>query len=164
MMTIQDWGAIGVLIGAVAILVTLIYLAVQIKYARISATDQTRANRVAGIHMVNNRISENQELQRAWIKSAGPAYTKIYEDLSVELGLSIYEAILVGTSGCDWIWLHWAQFRSVKTKEDEAELRNIILAWYGENPMKAIIESPAFRGYFDGDFLEFVDEILANGK
>jgi hypothetical protein len=61
-----------------------------------------------------------------------------------------------------WIWLHWAQFRSVKTQEDEADLRNIIAAWYGENPMKAIIKSAAFRIYFDIDFLEFVDDILAD--
>ena len=58
-MTIQDWGAIGEFISAIAILVTLIYLAVQIKYAQMSATDESRANRVAGIHHINNRISEN---------------------------------------------------------------------------------------------------------
>ncbi len=163
-MTIQDWGAIGELISGIAILVTLIYLAVQVKYARVSATDATRANRVTGIHHINNRISENQELQRAWLKSAGPAYTQMYEELSVELGLSIDEAMLVGTSGCDWMFVHWAQFRSAKTKEDQTELRNIIAVWYSENPMKALFSHASFRAFFDNDFLEFVDDIVANGK
>jgi hypothetical protein len=163
-MTIQDWGAIGELISGVAILVTLLYLAVQVKSARISATDANRANRVAGIHHINNRIFENQELQQAWLKSAGPGYTQVHADLSVELGISIDEAMLVQISGSDWVWLHWAQFRSVKTKEDEVELRNIITTWYGENPMKALISHPTMRLFFDVDFIEFVDDILANGK
>jgi len=163
-MTIQDWGAIGELISGVAILVTLIYLAVQVKYARTSATDANRANRVAGIHHISNRLSENQELSRAWFKSAGPGYTQMLEDLSAELGLSIDESVLVFTSGSDWVWLHWAQFRSVKTKEDEAELRNIIEVWYGENPMKALIAHPTFRAFYESEFIEFVDDILATEK
>ena len=163
-MTIQDWGAIGELVSAVAILVTLIYLAVQIRYARISTTDENRANRVAGIHHIDDRIFVSQELQRAWLKSSGPGYTKLNEDLSVELGISIDEAVLVSTSGANWVWLHWAQFRAVKSKEDEAELRNIISVWYSENPMKAMIGHPLFRAFFDSHFLEFVDDILANGK
>jgi hypothetical protein len=163
-MTIQDWGAVGELISAVAILVTLLYLAVQVRSARISATDASRANRVAGIHQITNRMFENQEHQRAWLKSAGPGFTQIQADLSVELGISIDEAMLVQIQAGDWVWLHWAQFRSVKTKEDEAELRNIIAVWYGENPMKALISHPAMRTYFDIDFIEYVDDILANGK
>lgn len=41
-MSIQDWGAIGEILGAAAILVTLIYLANQIKYARLTAMDTNR--------------------------------------------------------------------------------------------------------------------------
>lgn len=163
-MTIQDWGAIGELIGAVAILFTLIYLAVQVKYARTSVTDTNRANRVTGIHEVDTRIFDSAELRQAWLKASGPGKRELYEQLSSELGITIDEAILVSTQGGSWAWLHWAQFRSVKTAEDEAELRNIIAVWYGENPMKALMSNPSFRSFFDSRFLEFVDDILANRK
>jgi uncharacterized membrane protein YccF (DUF307 family) len=41
-MTIQEWGAVGELISAIAILITLVYLAVQIKQARFATIDQNR--------------------------------------------------------------------------------------------------------------------------
>jgi heme/copper-type cytochrome/quinol oxidase subunit 2 len=163
-MTIQDWGAIGELISAVAIFITLIYLAVQVKYARISATDASRANRVTGIHQISAKFIVNPEMRQAWLKAAGPGQTQLYEEMSAELGITFDEAAVVSTTGADWAWLHWAQFRSVKTLEDEAELRNIIAVWYSENPMKALMSHHSFRSHFDGAFLEFVDEIVGNGK
>ena len=44
-MTIQDWGAIGELVGGVAVVVTLIYLALQIR-------QNTRAVRLSTSHAV----------------------------------------------------------------------------------------------------------------
>lgn len=35
-MTIQDWGAMGEVVGAIAVVVTLAYLATQIRQARIA--------------------------------------------------------------------------------------------------------------------------------
>jgi hypothetical protein len=64
----------------------------------------------------------------------------------------------------DWFWLHWAQFRSLKTPEDAAELRNIVATWYSINPMKAFTSHEGFRSFFDPDFVKFVDEVLASNE
>ena len=48
-MTIQDWGAIGELLSAVAVVVTLGYLATQIRYARLTASDASRQARASGV-------------------------------------------------------------------------------------------------------------------
>ena len=57
-MTLQDWGAVSQIVGTVAILVTLIYLASQVKYARLTVIDANRTNRVEGIREVNGVTSE----------------------------------------------------------------------------------------------------------
>ena len=71
----MNWDAVGAiaeLLGAVAIVVTLIYLAVQIKYARLSSIDTNRENRVVGIRELNGFLITNSEARAAWNKSMGP--------------------------------------------------------------------------------------------
>ncbi len=157
-MTVQDWGAIGELASAVAIIVTLIYLAVQVKYARVAASDASRANRRAGIHEINSVTITNPEILQAWIKSAGPELTGIYTECAEELNITIEESVTLFVVVADWMFLHWAQFRSMKTPEDEAELKNIVSSWYSINPMKTFVTNDQFRSFFDTDFLEFMDE------
>ncbi len=48
-MTIQDWGAIGEIVGGVAVVVTLIYLALQIR-------QNTRAVRLSTSHAVTEDV------------------------------------------------------------------------------------------------------------
>ena len=43
-------GAIGEILGAIAVVATLFYLAVQIRYARIATVDRNRESRVNGIY------------------------------------------------------------------------------------------------------------------
>jgi hypothetical protein len=160
-MSIQDWGAIGEILGAAAILVTLIYLANQIKYARLTAMDTNRTSRVVGIRDLNGKLVSDAAVRSAWNKALGPASRQLHTDIAATLDLSFDEASIVILQGCNWGYTHWGQYRSMKTPEDEAELRNIIKVWYGENPMRALISHPNFRSFFDADFVTFVDEIIA---
>lgn len=60
-MTIQDWGAIGEIIGAVAVVVSLIYLAVQIRQNTEQIAHSIEASRVAALErnvQAGNRIRE----------------------------------------------------------------------------------------------------------
>ena len=153
-------GAIGELVGAVAIIVTLVYLAFQVKYARIAATDASRANRVQGIHQIDGQFMESPELRKAWLKAGGPGLTGLIKDLSEKWGTEDEETLMLMSTSFDWAWLHWAQFRSIKTPSDEAELKNIISVFYAEDPMLSFVEHPIFRSYFEKPFIEFVDDIL----
>ena len=161
----MDWnwdaiGAIAELLGAIAIFVTLVYLAVQIKYARLTATDASRANRVAGIHQLNSNLILDLDARAAWNKSMGPVQRALFDDIATSLDLNFDEASIVVLQGWNWTFTHWAQFRAVKTAEDEGELKNIVAVWYGDNPMRALISHPAFRASFDSEFIAFIDEVI----
>jgi len=158
--SVQDWGAVGEILGAIAILVTLVYLATQVRYARHTITDANRTSRVEGIRELNGLLVANAEVRAAWNKGMGPGYRRVHDDIAESLGLSFDEASIVITQGASWGFTHWAQYRSMKSPEDEKELANSVKAWYGEDPMRALIMHPNFRGYFDDDFLVFVDETV----
>jgi len=161
----MNWDAIGAiaeLAGSIVILVTLAYLAVQVKYARLASTDANRENRVVGIRELNNNLVTDSYARAAWNKAMGPVQRKLITDISQTLGLNFDEASVVVLQGWNWMFTHWAQYRAVKIKEDEEELKNVVAVWYGDNPMLALIEHPAFRASFDSDFIAFVDEVLAS--
>ena len=160
-MSIQDWGALGELVSAIAIIVTLVYLSIQVKYARIAASDASRVNRLAGIHNIELQYVNDPSFRELWSKVSGPGLSKIYEDIANELEISQDEAMRVISYGSNWIWLHWAQFRSIKTAEDESELKNIINAWYSEGPMRALIEHHMYRSFYDQEFMSFIDENIS---
>ncbi len=161
----MNWDAVGAiaeLLGAVAIVVTLIYLAAQIKYARLSSIDTNRENRVAGIRELNGFLVANGEARAAWNKSMGSTQKQLINDIAESLGLNFDEASIIVLQGWNWMFTHWAQYRSIKAPEDEDELRNIVSIWYGDMPMRKLISHPVFRDTFDSEFVAFVDEVIAS--
>ena len=155
-----DWGAIGEIVGAVAIPVTLVYLATQVRHARHTVTDANRTSRVEGIRELNGLLMANAEVRAAWNRGMGPGHRRLHDDIAQSLGLSVDEASIVITQGYSWAFTHWAQHRSRKSPEDEKELTNIAKAWYGEDPMGALIMHPSFRGAWDADFLVWLDRTV----
>jgi hypothetical protein len=63
--------AIGQLAGAIAVVVTLGYLAVQIRIARLAASDANRLQRGAGVREMIFTLLNNEQLRRAVDKSEG---------------------------------------------------------------------------------------------
>ena len=160
----MNWDAIGAiaeLLGAVAIVVTLIYLAAQIKYARLSSIDTNRESRVVGIRELNGLLITDGEARAAWNKSMGATQKQLINDIAESLGLHFDEASIVVLQGWNWMFTHWAQYRSIKAPEDEEELKNIISVWYRDMPMRTLVSHPVFRDSFDSEFVTFVDEVIA---
>ena len=67
-------GAIGELIGALAVVITLIFLAVQLRHGSRSLDESNRLNRVGAVDRHNDTISrwrgrmmENEDLARIWL-------------------------------------------------------------------------------------------------
>ena len=91
-MTIQDWGAIGELVGGVAVIATLIYLAVQIRLsvgeARREAVNSERG--AAGFPLQLCRLTESAENVQAL--SAG---LKDYESLPPDQA-GLFNTLLLG--------------------------------------------------------------------
>jgi hypothetical protein len=63
-MSIQDLGAIGELIAACATVVTLLYLAVQIRQNNRSLQEATSASINQGYASINSRLSSDEQFAR----------------------------------------------------------------------------------------------------
>lgn len=61
-MTLQDWGAIGELIGGVAVIVTLVYLSVQIREYRIGMSSATFHSTMQGFNQLNAMLGSDPDL------------------------------------------------------------------------------------------------------
>jgi hypothetical protein len=160
-MTIQDWGAVGEIVGAIAIVVTLVYLANQMRHARLASSDASRQHRVAAIRDIEHFLLDHPEIGGAWRKATGAEFRDLDETLATKLGLTVDEAASVRQIGTNWLWTHWAQYRSHKTKEDDAELRQIVGVFYASPPMSVLIEQPLIRAAIDAEFLTWIDSVIA---
>ena len=160
-MTIQDWGAIGELVGALAVIVTLAYLAAQIRYARIATADQNRQSRVAAILEINGRLVTNPEARRAFDKVASAEWKAMVSELASIWGVERDEASIVLWEQIDYVWAHWGQYRSSRSPEDTRELENIVSTWYAAPPMSDVFAQDTFRPFFDPAFVAWIDEVLA---
>ncbi len=89
---------------------------------------------------------EKADARQAFDKVAGPEWQSMIEDLASAWGVSADEASLVFWTQNDYVWTHWAQYYSQKTKDDQRELENIVSGWYSMPPMKTIIEHQTVRG------------------
>ena len=159
-MNIQDLGAVGEIVGAITIVVTLAYLAVQIRYAKIAVTDPEPGCSFAG----DQRTPCNPELRQVFDKVASPEWQSMLKDLASAWQVSFDEASLIFWSQNDYIWTHWAQYYSQKTKDDKRELENIISTWYTAPPMKTIIEHETVRSFYESEFIHWIDSVIENKK
>ncbi|MDX1500155.1 MAG: hypothetical protein R3176_09675 [Woeseiaceae bacterium] len=158
-MTIQDWGAIGELIGAVAVVVSLVYLAVQIRQNTAQISHSIEASRVAALE--RNVVAANR-LRELIILHPEVA------DLLLE-GLKGFRALgererlrfefLVRNILAEF---QGAYIRHVSTSNDPAHLAGMAAT------LDRMLESPGFRECiaereFDWrpEFQAFVDERMA---
>ena len=97
-MTLQDWGAIGELIGGVTVIVTLVYLAIQIREYRLGMSSATFHSIMQGFNQINmmlgadpalaevlerggrdpSSLDSKERYQFVWLQRS---YVNIYENL-----------------------------------------------------------------------------------
>lgn len=163
-MTIQDWGAIGEIVGAFAVVATLGYLASQIRYARLAASDASRQGRANGVREMLLAVLTSPDYRHAWAKADRDGEPRL-RALAERLGVTQDEANLVWNGCCAWTYLHWAQFRSMKTPADERELENIVGAFYSITPMSTVWNhDPLIKAMLDPGFVAWVDEVLTRPR
>jgi hypothetical protein len=83
-------GAIGEMLGALVVVITLVYLAVQIRYARNATIDQNRLARSSAVRELILATMENDERRNGQMRNWG--LDKYYEELAKELGITSVEA------------------------------------------------------------------------
>ncbi len=102
----------------------------------------------------------DRDVRTAWDKASEPEWRELIEHVATMHGISDDEASLVVYQGFQWGWLHWAQFRAMRSPQDTAELKNIVRAWYSPRPMRTMVDHAFFRSHFEAEFVAFVDENL----
>lgn len=61
-MTLQDWGSVGELVGGIAVIVTLVYLAIQIREYRLGLIASTFHSTTQGFNQINLMLGADPEL------------------------------------------------------------------------------------------------------
>jgi hypothetical protein len=69
-MTLQDWGAIGELVGGIAVIITLIYLAIQIRQNTSVVKTTNFLNLSKGLDDFTRMVAENEELNDLYLKGS----------------------------------------------------------------------------------------------
>ena len=106
----MNWIAIGAIAeatGVIAVVISLLYLAFQIRFARLAAADTSRTARAVGIRKIDLTMVNNAELRSNWIKSSSDL-NSIYKAMADEMNISVDGALQIDTVCQCWIRLHWS--------------------------------------------------------
>lgn len=157
-------GSIGEVIGAIVLIVTIAYMALQTRHAKQATIDQNILARAKSVQDKMLVIAQNEELRMALIKNYG--VVEFYERLALEQGVTIEEASQVDWANGYWFWVHWGQWASTHSANELRELENIIRTFYGVEGMRHTWNnSPWGKPILDPKFVSFVDNVLSkNGE
>ena len=153
-------GAIGEIVGALAVVLTLVYLAYQVRYAKTATVDQNRLTRSTAIREIINTMITNEELRVGQMKNWG--LEGYYDTVASELGVSAAEASRNEWANAYYFWTYWGQWRSTHGEHDRAELEHIIPLLFSMPGVRHTWDkSPLGKALMDEGFVEFVDGIIA---
>jgi|TARA_B100001750_G_C15175864_1_gene431566 hypothetical protein len=153
-------GAIGDFVGAFAVIITLAYLAVQVRHAKDVAADTNRLERSKGVRDMMLATALDKNFSETIKK--GLKLSDHHEKIGVELSMPMDEAASFEWAMLYWFWLHWGQYASTTKASDIEELRNLISQFYSNPGVRTCWEkSPFAKPVLEKDFVNFVDEILA---
>jgi len=153
-------GALGEIVGALAVVLTLAYLAIQVRHAKEAAADTNRLERSKGVRDMMLASAADSGLRENLTK--GLQLSDYYNEIASNLNMSSDEAASFDWAMLYWFWLHWGQYASTTKESDVEELRNVISGFYRNPGVRVCWEkSPWARPVLEKDFVNFVDEILA---
>ena len=157
----MNWDAIsamGEIVGAAAVVATLVYLAIQVRSAKNVAADVNRLSRAVGVRETIRHTIDDSELSDAWIRAAGMVDN--IQAVADRLGLSHREAQKVTFQCHSWWWLHWGQWASITTEKDMAELKHLISEFYSAPPISVVWADDESVQLLDSEFIEFVNDAI----
>ena len=152
-------GATGEILGALAVVATLVYLATQVRYAKTAATDANRLARTTGVREMMIEFSKNDDLRRTWVKTEGLG--DHYDSFAKHFDITPDEAARLDFQNLYWCWLHWGQYSSSKDHNDIKELENIVNTFYRTPSIQYTWNNTPMVKHMDPEFLSFVERVLS---
>ena len=154
-------GAVGEILGAVAVVATLVYLARQVNYARTEAADANRLSRANGLRDWNLALMTNNELRDSITKSH--RMQPYFQAFAEELEIGADDAARSEWSNAYFFWVHWGQWSTTSDDEGKAELEEMIRGYYTVPVVRYSWDNGRYgKDVFETRFVEYVDNILAN--
>ncbi len=152
-------GAIGEIVGAIAVVATLAYLAVQVKYAKSTAADTNRLMRAAGVREMSLALMQNDEVRRSVLR--GVKLEEYFQKAGNNLDIDALEAERLDYLCQFYFWLHWGQYKTTSTQKDMDELKHLIASFYTLPGINyAWNNSPLGKPMLDDEFVAFVDAAI----
>ena len=151
-------GAIGETVGALAVVITLAYLAIQIRVSRSVAADANRLTRTSGVREWCLFVCGNDKMLSTLIKAHG--MEGYFETFGKAFDLPPEEAARLDFQNQYFFWLHYGQYASTNDRKSTDELRTLARKFYNVPAIKYSWEnSPYGKTFLEPDFVEFIDEI-----
>jgi|SRR5210317_52279 hypothetical protein len=152
-------GAVGEIVGAIAVIFTLIYLAYQVRYAKLATLDQNRLTRSTAIREILLAGAANDDLRVGQVKNWG--LSEYYDSLAKELGITSVEASRNEWGNAVYFWMYWGQWNTSHDPKDLRELEHVIEKLYSLPGVRHTWDiSPVGKAFLDDEFVAFVDSIL----
>ena len=153
-------GAIGEIVGAVAVVATLGYLAIQVRAAKDAAADTNRLNRANSVMNTAAMLIANPNVVRGMNQAEGR--TSYFESYADQFGLDAEQAGAVSWVHCYTFWMHWGQYSSSTSPEDLAEIENVVGEYY-RNPAVRFSwdHNPFAKPMLDPRFVRFVEHAIS---
>ena len=159
----MNWDAISAVaetIGVIVVIISIIYLATQVKFAKLAAADVSRHLRSNGVREIGFAMANNPDLRKNWVQAGN--LDNDYAQLADHLGVDSDAAAQLDWLVVSWVWLHWGQYHSTTTKADLAELEQLIGVFYSMPPISTIwYHSPYPKGLADPEFVRFVEKAVS---
>ena len=153
-------GAVGEVASAIAVVLTLGYLARQVHFAREAASDSNRLNRANGVKDMVIAVATDAELMKSVSKAHGLA--PFHEAYAQQFETTPDEAARADWFHVYYFWVHWGQFSSSTTRKDLSEIANIVTNFYQMPPIRYSWDhSPWANPLLDPEFVEFGENTLA---
>ncbi len=162
-------GAIGELIGSLAVLLTLIYLAVQVSHARSELRQSIRQSRFSTYREVFTEPLRNLELLKAICKAEEILTNKIEEITELEAELSLEQARLLRIyQASDWMYRiettenldHLGEYQRSSFKANTARIYS---KGYAQLWHKDYLESQKLNGFPTQGANQYLTDIINKG-
>ena len=152
--------AIGEVIGAVVLVLTIGYMALQTRHAKQATIDQNILARAKSVQDQMLVIAQNEELRLNLVKTYG--LLDHYENMASAQEVSIEEASQADWANAYWFWVHWGQWASSRSLKELAEIENVVQSFYANEGMRRTWEtSPWGKPILEPQFVVFVDKLLS---
>jgi hypothetical protein len=161
-MTLEGWAAIAEIIGAIAVVITLIYLAVQIRHSKESLDANTKAIRGQAISDITRNIHDQMHML-----SQGHDVASAFQKFAAEESLDSQDSFLIDTilsavfSARQNEFFQWRQ--GLLDDDVFQSLHHVIHTCLGPENGKHWWENEGKR-MFTPAFVDFVENLLASGS